>query len=311
MLNKFPHSSCLTTKSQLWGILERMQLRHGRNAYGFVPPSYVLPDQAVELRAQMARMAAEATLTEATMTEATLTERPAEAGTATRPSSEVATAAGDAVGAGKTANARGPATESVWIVKPVAACRGQGISLHRSADGMPDEIACRRGIASLYVHPPYLVDGRKTDLRLYVLVTRWRPLTVYLHREGLARLAAEPYALDDLTNTYRHLTNYSINKYAVPAGGGAGGGDGGDGVAGDDGGGGNHGGGGGHAPFGPKIGLDEFGKYLEADVGVAAASEAWRRIDEALVRTLIAAEPTVGQAVATYLPPSGARCFQV
>ena len=46
-------------------------------------------------------------------------------------------------------------------------------------------------MASRYIHPPYTLDGLKFDMRLYVLVTRWDPLTTYLYDEGLARFAVD------------------------------------------------------------------------------------------------------------------------
>lgn len=68
-----------------------------------------------------------------------------------------------------------------------------------------------------YIHNPFLIDGYKFDLRIYVLVTRMEPLSIYIYKEGLARFATEKYKEDlfDPTNeksAYIHLTNYSINK---------------------------------------------------------------------------------------------------
>lgn len=65
-----------------------------------------------------------------------------------------------------------------------------------------------------YLERPLLVDGYKLDLRLYVAVTSFRPLVVYVYEEGLARFSTQPYRMDDITNRFAHLTNTSINKYS-------------------------------------------------------------------------------------------------
>ena len=66
---------------------------------------------------------------------------------------------------------------------------------------------------------PYLIDGLKFDLRLYVLVLSCEPLRVFLHTDGLVRFATHDYEqikfTDDektMNNVYRHLTNYALNK---------------------------------------------------------------------------------------------------
>lgn len=63
-----------------------------------------------------------------------------------------------------------------------------------------------------YIHNPLLIDGRKFDLRLYVLVTSMEPLRVYLFEEGLVRFSTKRYSLRNLRSRFTHLTNYSINK---------------------------------------------------------------------------------------------------
>ena len=48
------------------------------------------------------------------------------------------------------------------------------------------------------------------------MVTSFRPLRAYVYREGLTRFASRPYSTEEehLSDVYRHLTNYSINKAA-------------------------------------------------------------------------------------------------
>ena len=66
---------------------------------------------------------------------------------------------------------------------------------------------------------PYLLDGLKFDLRLYVLVLSCEPLKIFLYEEGLVRFATQPFvpftkASDKsaYNNLFMHLTNYAINK---------------------------------------------------------------------------------------------------
>ncbi|XP_043224022.1 tubulin polyglutamylase TTLL5-like [Amphibalanus amphitrite] len=99
-----------------------------------------------------------------------------------------------------------------WIVKPVASSRGRGIYLINHPDQIPlDEsvVVCK------YIENPLLVDGYKCDVRLYVAVTSYDPLVIYLYEEGLIRFAAVKYdqSAKMLWNPCMHLTNYSVNKY--------------------------------------------------------------------------------------------------
>lgn len=57
-----------------------------------------------------------------------------------------------------------------------------------------------------------MIFGHKFDLRIYVVVTSYDPLRVYVYREGLVRFATEKYSKEHTGSVYAHLTNYSINK---------------------------------------------------------------------------------------------------
>jgi len=65
------------------------------------------------------------------------------------------------------------------------------------------------------MHKPFLIDGYKFDLRIYVLLAGVNPLRIFLYKEGLARFATVPYESpqpSNLGNLFMHLTNYAINK---------------------------------------------------------------------------------------------------
>ena len=99
-----------------------------------------------------------------------------------------------------------------FIIKPEDSSQGRGIYLTRRWDCIGPEEHC---VAQRYLARPFLIDGLKFDLRIYVLVYGCDPYRVYMFKEGLARLATEPYTIpkgSNLGNQYMHLTNYAINK---------------------------------------------------------------------------------------------------
>ena len=62
---------------------------------------------------------------------------------------------------------------------------------------------------------PHLINGYKYDMRLYVFITSYEPLTIYLYEEGLARFATQPYNTKNTKVRFAHLTNFSVNKNAT------------------------------------------------------------------------------------------------
>ncbi|KAH9107605.1 hypothetical protein LEN26_007510 [Aphanomyces euteiches] len=99
-----------------------------------------------------------------------------------------------------------------YIAKPRTLCQGKGISLVQSFQKLSTTDPC---VVQKYIHNPYLIDGYKFDLRIYVFVYSVDPLRVYIFRNGLARFCTTPFEppkRGNLAQTRMHLTNYAINK---------------------------------------------------------------------------------------------------
>ncbi|NXK68719.1 TTL13 polyglutamylase, partial [Sylvietta virens] len=100
-----------------------------------------------------------------------------------------------------------------FICKPDNSCQGKGIFITHH----PEEIKHgERMICQQYISEPFLIDGFKFDMRIYVLVTSCDPLRIFLYKEGLARFATMRYidhSTKNLGDTCMHLTNYAINKH--------------------------------------------------------------------------------------------------
>lgn len=88
----------------------------------------------------------------------------------------------------------------VWISFPGFEWLGYGPSL-----GLNDIQWC------------YYDLGKKFDLRLYVLVTSFRPIRAYLFKRGFCRFCSAKYdrSTHQMDNMLVHLTNVAIQKQAV------------------------------------------------------------------------------------------------
>ncbi|NXQ98326.1 TTLL1 polyglutamylase, partial [Sagittarius serpentarius] len=70
-------------------------------------------------------------------------------------------------------------------------------------------------VISLYINNPLLIGGKKFDLRLYVLVSTYRPLRCYMYKLGFCRFCTVKYtpSTSELDNMFVHLTNVAIQKH--------------------------------------------------------------------------------------------------
>jgi hypothetical protein len=94
-------------------------------------------------------------------------------------------------------------------------CHGIRLSTPRSFQKVAQRL--RRSTWPAYVVQdlilnPVLYRGRKIDLRLYVLVTSFRPLRLRLYRQGVARIAARPFGESAVDDGLAALTGCSYRK---------------------------------------------------------------------------------------------------
>ncbi len=115
-----------------------------------------------------------------------------------------------------------------WIMKPAAKAQGKGIFLINKISqikkwskdkwsGFSAPLGREAYVISKYIDNPLLIGGKKFDLRLYILVTSYRPLKCYWYRLGFARFCTVKYtsSATDMDNMFVHLTNVSYQKQSV------------------------------------------------------------------------------------------------
>ncbi|XP_064621564.1 tubulin polyglutamylase TTLL5-like isoform X3 [Lineus longissimus] len=173
-----------------------------------------------------------------------------------------------------------------YIVKPIASSRGRGIFLVNHPEQVPlDE----QIIVSRYLSNPLLVDGFKFDIRLYVAVTSYDPLLIYLYEEGLTRFSTVKYdkATKHIRNQCMHLTNYSVNKKNQ------------DYVQNDD---------ADVEDYGNKWSLGALLRYLRSEG--KDTTGLMLRIEDVVIKTIISAEMHVATACRMFMPFKG-NCFEV
>lgn len=109
-------------------------------------------------------------------------------------------------------------TVSSWIVKPSGQGEGHGIFVVNYFDEILNRnLAIDNFVVQPLLTDPYLVEGRKFDFRTYVLVTSMVPLRAYIYKEGLVRFAASKYNQNATKggSEKQYLTNTSVGKKYV------------------------------------------------------------------------------------------------
>mmetsp|Transcript_5079 Transcript_5079/g.7763 ORF Transcript_5079/g.7763 Transcript_5079/m.7763 type:complete len:1548 (-) Transcript_5079:76-4719(-) len=121
-------------------------------------------------------------------------------------------------------NGKGASAMNMWIVKPAAKSRGRGITTFCDLKKLLDYVELGRSgkscltsshwIVQKYMENSMIIANRKFDLRQWVLVYDWNPLTIYFFDEFYARFSVDEYSTSEETmdNAHVHLVNNSIGK---------------------------------------------------------------------------------------------------
>lgn len=164
---------------------------------------------------------------------------------------------------------------AMWIMKPTGKAQGRGIFIINKLAQIKKWSSARWAsmplrdayVVSRYVQNPLLIGGRKFDLRIYVLVTSYRPLRIYQYRHGFARFCSVRYSASpsDLDNPFVHLTNVAIQK-----------------ASGDY-----------NALHGGKWHVRNLRLYLQATAGLEATERLFAEMDAIVVHSLKAVQPII------------------
>ncbi|XP_058531842.1 tubulin polyglutamylase TTLL6 [Ochotona princeps] len=172
-----------------------------------------------------------------------------------------------------------------FICKPDSGCQGRGIFVTRTVKEIKpgEDMICQ-----LYISKPFIIDGFKFDLRIYVLITSCDPLRIFVYNEGLARFATTCYShpcMDNLDDICMHLTNYSINKHSSNF------------IE--------------DAHSGSKRKLSTFNLYMESHGH--NLKQIWGDIEDMIIKTIISAHPIIKHNYHTCFPNHtlNSACFEI
>jgi len=214
VINHFPKTYNISNKEKLARNLKRMKAVYGANLFDFFPRTYIMPNDYTKLIGQYTDHDTWTTYMRQRMS------RSAKYSASSRSESAAASLAGSGSSHGSLKRETNGGSRSsdettkktkkyTWIAKPAEKSQGRGITILKDLADLRFDSAA---VVQKYIETPMMISGYKFDLRLYVIVASFHPLTVYLYKEGLVRFATDKFSMDNLGNKYSHLTNTSINK---------------------------------------------------------------------------------------------------
>jgi tubulin polyglutamylase TTLL1 len=163
-----------------------------------------------------------------------------------------------------------------WIMKPAGKCQGIGVYIITNLKqtrkfAQQSELnffqRMENHVISQYIDQPLLVGGKKFDLRLYVLVTSYKPLRCFKYRHGFARFCTVNYSneVSEIDNQLIHLTNVAVQKHGE----------------------------GYNSLHGGKLHVEKLALYMLANFGREASERCWEGVDAMIVQSLKACQSVI------------------
>nr|CCC95304.1 unnamed protein product [Trypanosoma congolense IL3000] len=178
-----------------------------------------------------------------------------------------------------------------FIMKPNSGCQGRGIVITRDPLNAVEELD--NYIVQEYITRPLLLEERKFDLRVYVLLTSIRAPSIFMFNDGLVRQCTEIYERPtdvNVRNTCKHLTNYAVNKhnpeYVFNADSA-------------------------NCNVGNKRNFKFFNEWLVSNG--KSVEQLWDRVAHVICKTILVAQPQITNVYNSCFPRhnSGYTCFEV
>ena len=118
---------------------------------------------------------------------------------------------------------------NMWIIKPINLNRGRCIQVLKNTQEIVDylekiknmkqiqtnennNIKCEHIILQKYLEKPLLYQGRKFDIRIWILLIANQENFVYIFKQGHLKATCSEFDINS-TSLYIHLTNYSVQKH--------------------------------------------------------------------------------------------------
>ena len=120
---------------------------------------------------------------------------------------------------------------NMWIIKPINLNRGRCIQVLNDTDAIVEYLEklqemkklegennnnfkCEHILLQKYLERPLLYQGRKFDIRIWIMLISGQENCVYIFKQGHLKATCGQYDINS-SSPFIHLTNYSVQKHNV------------------------------------------------------------------------------------------------